>query len=101
MPAILAVPRTSPLGVSPCSTIAAVSGATRMIARATARRSLGCLSPTSTIRACPCSSRWVKSGGGMRSHRVFDQLAHVVDPAVAQELDRVGLATDDRLKELL
>src|SRR5688500_14093837 len=61
MPAMRAVPSTSPFGASPRATAAAVSGAMRTIARATARRSVTGLAPTSTIRALPCSSRWVRS----------------------------------------
>ena len=45
MPAIRAVPSTSPLGASPRATIAAVSGLMRITARARARRSLSGLAP--------------------------------------------------------
>ena len=58
IPAMRAVPSTSPLGASPRSTVAAVSGDILTTARATARRSVTGLPPTSTIRARPCSSMW-------------------------------------------
>jgi len=39
---------------------AATRSPTTRVARATARRRVGCLSPTSTIRAWPSSSMWVR-----------------------------------------
>src|SRR3954451_19345210 len=99
MPAIRAVPRTSPFGASPAATAAAVSGAMRTKACAVARRCVISLADTSTIRAAPDASRWVRSGGN--ALRRLDQPAHAVDVALAQELDRVGVAVDDPLEERL
>ena len=62
MPAIRAVPSTSPFGASPRATIAAVSGLMRTTARARARRSLSAFPPTSTMRARPALSRWLSCG---------------------------------------
>src|SRR3954447_18508256 len=110
-PAMRAVPSTSPLGASPAATVAAVRGDMRTVARATARRSLTALSPTSTIRASPWSSRWVRRsvtawtlGRGRRRvllARPRDEVQHGRLVAVAQERDRVRRAVDDRLEELL
>src|SRR5579884_4537723 len=99
MPAIRAVASTSPLGALPSATARAVSGETLTAARASARRSVAGLAPTSTMRARPLSSRWVSSG--MDAHRVLDQLADALHIAGAQQLDRVGLSVDDRLEEPL
>src|SRR3954452_8286693 len=106
-PAMRAVPRTSPFGASPARTFAAVSGDMRTRARATARRSLAGLSPTSTMRAVPCSSTWVSSDisralrGAGRRLRGRDQVAHGRRIAGAQQRDRVGVAVDDPLEEAL
>src|ERR1700722_13650071 len=96
---------TSPLGASPRCTRRAVSGLTLTTARATARRSVACLAPTSTMRARPDGSRWVSSltpgpressGGGcgrvaVGGLRGFDQLTDAADLAGAQQRDRIGL----------
>src|SRR3954447_5063367 len=99
MPAIRATPRTSPLGASPAETAAAVSGLIDTNARATACRRVISFDDTSTIRAAPESSRWVRSGDN--ALRCLDELAHAVHVAVAQQLDGVGLAVDDALEERL
>src|SRR4051795_1903646 len=99
MPAIRATPRTSPLGASPAETAAAVSGLIETNARATACRRVISFDDTSTIRAAPESSRWVRSGDN--ALRCLDELAHAVHVAVAQQLDGVGLAVDDALEERL
>src|SRR5262245_63825565 len=93
MPAMRATPNTSPLGASPAATAAAVWGAIRTNARATARRRVTSLDDTSTIRALPDSSRCV-SGSGGNALRCLDQVAHAIDVTGAQQLDRVGLAVD-------
>src|SRR5690349_10033746 len=98
MPAMRAVPRTSPFGASPAATAAAVSGLMRTTARATARRAVSSLAPTSTIRAVPSPSRWVRPSGMDRLRR-GDEVAHRLRVARAQQLDRVGLAVDDALEE--
>src|SRR3954464_3905236 len=100
MPAMRATPRTSPLGASPAATAAAVSDVIRTNARATARLRVTSLDDTSTIRAAPDSSRCVRGSGG-NALRCLDQVAHAVDVAGAQQLDRVGLAVDDALEERL
>ena len=63
-----AIVRTGPLaiaistaGASPAATRSAVAGLMRTTARATARRAVTSLAPTSTIRAVPSASRWVSS----------------------------------------
>src|SRR3954468_22592578 len=102
MPAMRAVPTTSPFGRSPAATSAAVSGAIRTTARATARRSVTSLPPTSTIRARPSASVWVsrsRSDRGGRALRRGDQVAHGLLVARPQQLDRVGVAVHDRLEE--
>src|SRR5436190_1942044 len=99
MPATRATPSTSPFGASPAATAAAVWGAIRTNARATARRLVTSLPDTSTIRAAPDSSRWVRSGGN--ALRCLDQVAHAVHVAGAQQLDRVRVAVDDALEERL
>src|SRR6266508_453728 len=100
MPAMRAMPSTSPLGASPRATAAAVSGAIRTTARATARRSVTCLSPTSTIRALPASSMCVSSSDRLvDALRRRDEVAHCVLIAAPEQLDRVGVAVHDRLEE--
>src|SRR5687768_17115290 len=101
MPAMRAVPTTSPFGASPRATAAAVSGAMRTTARATARRSVTSLSPTSTIRALPASSMCVSSSGRLvcRPLRRRDEVAHRRLIAAPEQLDRVGVAAHDRLEE--
>src|SRR5512142_2181715 len=114
MPAIRATPMTSPLGALPAATVAAVSGETRTRARARARRSVAGLSPTSTMLAWPAASSWVSSpmlagvgaatsarDRGVGLLRGGDEVADRVGAAGAQELDRVGVAVDDSLEELL
>src|SRR5260370_30232783 len=61
MPATRATARTSPWVMAPEAILAAVSGAMWTRQRATARRWLGSLAVTSTIRARPRGSRWVNS----------------------------------------
>src|SRR3954453_7046004 len=100
MPAMRAVPITSPLGASPRATAAAVSADMRTVARARARRSLTSLPPTSTIRARPASSRCVSSSDRLVGlPRGFDEVAHRRLVAAPQQLDRIGLAVHDRLEE--
>src|SRR5215218_190432 len=101
MPAMRAVPSTSPFGALPSRTAAAVVGLMRTTARASARRSVTSLPPTSTIRARPASPMWESSGGGMRLLRGPDQVAHRGLVAPAQQLDGVGLPVHDRLEEEL
>src|SRR4051812_38699455 len=111
-PAMRAVPSTSPLGASPSATTRAVAGDMRTTARATARRWVTGLSPTSTMRASPCSSRCVRPasgiaaalGRGRRGVPVAGPRDHVEDGGLvagAQQRDRVRVAVDDRLEELL
>ena len=64
-----AIVRTGPLaiaistaGASPARTASAVAGLMRTRARATARRGVSGLAPTSTMRAAPSSSRCVRPG---------------------------------------
>src|SRR5688500_19687904 len=100
MPAMRAVPTTSPLGASPRATAAAVWGAIRTTARATARRSVTSFAPTSTIRALPASSMCVRSSGRLvDALRRRDEVAHCLLIAVPKQLDRVGVAVHDRLEE--
>src|SRR5919206_5040359 len=95
-----AVPSTSPFGASPPRTAATVSGVIRTSARATARRSVTSLSPTSTIRAFPASSMCVSSSGRLvDALRGGDQVANGLLIAVPEQLDRVGVAVNDRLEE--
>src|SRR5205807_1306032 len=74
---------------------------------ARARRSVSGLEDTSTIRARPCSSTCVRRPPGSvltqerAPHRVFDQLAHLIEAPLAQQLDGIRLALHDRLEELL
>ena len=62
MAAMRATATTSPFGLSPATTRAAASGDIRTTARARAQRAVGCLSPTSTMRAWPAASRCVSAG---------------------------------------
>src|SRR3954454_17475888 len=104
MPARRAVEATSPLGASPRATAAAVSALMCTTARATARRSVTSLPPTSTIRARPASSRWESSSGRGRHVALaggLDQVAHGLLVTPAQQLDRVGVAVHDRFEEEL
>src|SRR5215204_1145625 len=72
MPAMRAVPTTSPLGASPRATAAAVSG----------------------------SSMCVSSSGRLVNPlRRGDEVAHRLLVAVAEQLDRIGVAVHDRLEE--
>src|SRR4051812_4932736 len=100
MPASGAVPTPWPFGAPPRARAAAVSGAIRTTARATARRSVTCLSPTSTIRAFPASSMCVSSSGRLvDALRRGDEVAHGLLIALPEQLDRVGVAVHDRLEE--
>src|SRR5215210_692378 len=100
MPAMRAVPITSPLGASPRATAAAVSGAIRTTARASARRSVTSLPPTSTIRALPASSMCVSSSGRLvDALRRRDEVPHCLVIAAPEQLDGVGVAVHDRLEE--
>src|SRR4051812_49585188 len=111
MPARRAVPRTSPLGASPAATTAAVAGLMRTTARATARRVVAGLAPTSTIEARPSASRWVRPPSGTASGRrdggavaalgLGDDRSHAPGVARAQQRDRVLVAGDDLLEERL
>jgi len=60
IPAMRATASTSPFGTDPSRSDATTSGAHRTNPRAVAERTVGCLSVTSTMRAWPDSSRWVK-----------------------------------------
>src|SRR5690349_16508040 len=60
MPATRATARTSPLPIAPRATSDVVSGAISTFPLATARRCVGSFGVTSTIRARPSGSRWVK-----------------------------------------
>src|SRR5262245_39862943 len=100
MPAMRAVPSTSPFGASPLRTAATVSGDILTTARATALRSVTSLSPTSTIRAFPASSMCVSSSGRLvDALRRGDEVADGLLIAVPEQLDRVGVAVHDRLEE--
>src|SRR5215207_9961165 len=100
IPAIRAVPTTSPFGPSPRATAVAVAGVMSTTARATARRSVASLPPTSTIRARPAASRCVRSSGRLvRLLRRRDQVADRRLVTAAEQLDRVGLAAHNRLEE--
>src|SRR5580698_3068342 len=70
MPAIRAAARTSPLVMALLATLVVVSGSIRTRQRARARRWVGSLGVTSTMRAPPRGSRWVR----LRSDtsRVYD-----------------------------
>src|SRR5680860_1769900 len=59
IPATRATARTSPLLIAPRATSDAVSGVMLTRPRATARRWVGSLGVTSTMRARPSGSRWV------------------------------------------
>src|SRR5687767_5282512 len=61
MPAMRATAKTSPLGVVPSRSARKVAGRMRSSARATARRALTSFAPTSTMRARPRASRWLKA----------------------------------------
>src|SRR5215208_2948458 len=100
IPAIRAVPTTSPFGASPRAIAAAVSADIRTVARARARRSVTGLSPTSTIRARPASSRCVSSSDRLVGPPCRgDQVADRSVVATPQQLDGVRVAVDDRLEE--
>src|SRR5579884_4487556 len=60
IPAILAVPSTSPLVMALLATLAVVSGAMSTRQRASARRWVGSFGTTSTTRAPPSGSRWAR-----------------------------------------
>ena len=62
MPASRATASTSPLATSPARMRSSVSGCITTRAPAIATRSVSSLSETSTIRARPSASRWVKLG---------------------------------------
>ena len=57
IPAVRAVPSTSPFGASPWRTALRVAGFILMIARATASRTVSGLADTSTMRASPRGER--------------------------------------------
>ena len=59
MPAIRATASTSPFFTSRLAIAIVVSGFMNTLQRATARRWVGSLGVTSTIRAWPSGSRWV------------------------------------------
>ena len=61
MAAMRATVATSPFGASPAATRAAASGDIRTTARARAQREVSSLAETSTMRALPAASRWVKA----------------------------------------
>ena len=63
IPATRATARTSPFGTAPSRRRATTSGEQRTVPVAVAARTVGCFSVTSTIRALPASSRWVKGFG--------------------------------------
>src|SRR5690606_20219605 len=65
IPATRATESTSPLLTAPRATSEVVSGCMCTRARATARRWLGSLGVTSTIRARPSGSRWVRPRSDM------------------------------------
>src|SRR5690606_29237514 len=60
IPAMRATASTSPLGTVPSRSAATISGEHRTTPVAVAERTVGCLAVTSTMRACPRSSRCVK-----------------------------------------
>src|SRR5690606_22101533 len=65
MPATRATLRTSPFDTAPRATSEVVSGCMCTRARATARRWLGSFGVTSTMRARPSGSRWVRPRSDM------------------------------------
>src|SRR5215207_4640166 len=69
MPATLATASTSPFLTSRLAIATVVSGFMNTLHRATARRCVGSLGVTSTIRACPAASRCVNSMSFMRHKR--------------------------------
>src|SRR5437660_307950 len=60
IPAMRAAPRTSPLVMALLATLDVVSGSMVTLQRASARRWLGSLGVTSTMRALPSGSTWVR-----------------------------------------
>src|SRR6478609_1856897 len=109
MPATRATDSTSPFLISRLAIAAVVSARMNTLHRATARRWVGSLGVTSTIRARPSGSRWVKErsliarslapAGGLPGTSAAD-LAH--RPSRAHEVDLVDamscpLATDGGL----
>lgn len=64
MPAILAMPSTSPFLAVPDWMMARVSGCIWISPVATATRWVAGLLPTSTMCACPCWSKWVRAAWG-------------------------------------
>src|SRR3954452_17615364 len=67
MPATRATASTSPCVTALVATLAVVSGAMKTLQRAMARRWVGSLGVTSTMRARPSGSRWVRPRSGMAS----------------------------------
>ena len=64
IPATRATASTSPLGTLPSRRAATTPGAQATKAVAPAVRTVGALAVTSTMRAAPASSRWVRRMGG-------------------------------------
>src|SRR5436190_10325229 len=95
MPASCATASTSPLAAFLVAISLSVAGCMMTLARAVAIRSVMSLSPTSTMRALPRSSKWVRS---LMSRRLLDQdLAHRrLDVRLAHEAlaDQEGLGAD-------
>ena len=69
MPATRATASTSPLLMAPPAMSDAVSGRISTLQRATARRCVASFGVTSTIRARPNGSRWVRRSGMNRKCR--------------------------------
>src|SRR5437764_8445228 len=86
MPATRATLSTSPLLTALEAIIAVVSGFMNTLHRAIARRWVGSFGVTSTIRARPNGSRWVKPLSDM-TERLSADLAHALG-----RLDEVDLA---------
>ena len=65
MPAMRAMPSTSPFLALPDSISASVAGSISMRPLATATRWVAGLAPTSTMWAWPWASKWVRGLGGV------------------------------------
>src|SRR2546423_8993795 len=89
MPATRATASTSPFVIAPDAILEEVSGSMYTRHRADARRWLGSLAETSTIRARPRGSRWVNSeatGGKCRCGRAGSRPGPVGRHAGARNL---------------
>ena len=82
IPAIRAIPSTSPFFIPPAAIAATVSFFMKTVAHATAVRRVGSFAPTSTITARPASSKWLNGIALLLSaaFHTFGCIRHVFFP---------------------